>query len=172
MPPPETLFQGRLFRVERVFQDTPQGKRPREIVRHNGSAVIVPVVDEYHVCLIENFRISVGRTLLELPAGTLEIGEDPAACAARELTEETGYRAARIEKLHSFYPAPGISDEHMHLYAATGLTLGETARELGEEIENRVVTWDEALRLVATEQIIDAKTILGLLLYDRFRRPK
>lgn len=169
--PPELLLTTSRFRVERVEQPTAGGGvRAREVVRHPGAVVILPLLDGDGVCLIENYRISVNQTLLELPAGTLEVGEDPAVCAARELEEETGYRADRIEFVHAFYLSPGILDEKMHLYFATGLTLGPARREPGEEIVNRIVSADEALALVAAGEIRDAKTLVALLWWDKFRR--
>ena len=108
--------------------------------------------------------------LLELPAGTLESNEPHAVTAQRELIEETGYRADTIEHLHSFYLSPGILDEHMHLYLATGLTAGEAAREEGELISNYVVPWETALQLVKEKQICDAKSIAGLLMVDQLKK--
>ena len=141
----------------------------RQIIRHPGSVVIIPLVDEQHVCLIRNFRVSVGRTLIELPAGTREPGERAEATAARELAEETGYRARSLEPLTHFLPAPGILDEKMILYRAEGLSEGPPARETGEQIENLVVSWKEAMAMVADGEIEDAKTLVGLLLVDRQR---
>jgi ADP-ribose pyrophosphatase len=108
--------------------------------------------------------------MIELPAGTLDVGERPEDCAHRELIEETGYRAGRLEPLCSFYVAPGILDEYMHLFVASELTPGKPAREAEEQIENRVVSWDEALRMIHSGQIDDAKTLIGLLLYDARRK--
>jgi ADP-ribose pyrophosphatase len=169
----QLLLQTSKFRVVRATQTTPAGKtKTREIVRHPGACVIVPLLDDGRVCLIRNYRIAVGQTLIELPAGTLEPPEPPHVTAERELIEETGYRAAKIELLHAFYLSPGILDEKMHLYLATGLTPGETAREEGEEIENWLVSWDEAVDLVFSGQIQDAKSIVGLLWVDRLKRGK
>lgn len=160
------LLTARRFRVEAVRETTADGVvRTREVVRHNGSVAIVPVVDADHVCLIRNFRIAVGRPLIEIPAGTLEPGEDPAAAAARELAEETGYQAETITPLVSCYLSPGILDERMQLFVATGLTLGPAAREPGEQIENLVTTWEDALQQIRQGAIQDAKTIVGLLTY-------
>jgi ADP-ribose pyrophosphatase len=167
MPDSEVLLVASRFQVVREYQRTREGPRPREIVRHPGAVVILPLLDDGRVCLIRNFRISVNQTLIELPAGTLEPGEEPIENAARELSEETGYRAVRLQKLHAFYLSPGILDERMHLFLATGLTAGETAREPGENIDNLVVPWDEALRMAVDGRIHDAKSIVGLLLVDR-----
>jgi len=167
----ELLLKTKKFNIVRETVRTPGGKdKTREIVRHPGACVLVPLLDDGRVCLIRNFRISVAETLIELPAGTLEPGEPPHVTAERELIEETGYRAAKIELLHEFFLSPGILDERMHLYLATGLTPGPTAREEGEEIENLVVPWQEAIDMVFRGQIKDAKTIVGLLWVDRSRR--
>lgn len=167
---PKLLLVTPRFRVESVESTAADGsQRRREIVRHPGAVAILPVVDANHVCLIRNYRVSVAKTLVEIPAGTLEPGEDPQAAAHRELIEETGYRAERLEPLFAFYLSPGILDERMHLFAATGLTLGPAAREPSEQIENLVATWDQALRLIEEGTIQDAKTIVGLLAYLRFR---
>jgi ADP-ribose pyrophosphatase len=167
----ELLLQTKKFRVVRETVRTPGGKdKTREIVRHPGACVLVPLLDDDRVCLIRNFRISVNTTLIELPAGTLEPNEPPHVTAERELIEETGYRAAKIELLHAFYLSPGILDEKMHLYLATGLSEGATAREEGEEIENLVVPWNQAIDMVFRGQIKDAKTIVGLLWVDRLLR--
>ncbi len=167
----ETLFNGKVFSVVRWRGRTPAGATvEREFVQHPGAVVLVPVLDDDHVCLIRNFRAAVGETLIELPAGTLEPGESPAATAARELAEETGYTAERIEELTAFYMSPGILNERMHLFVATGLTEGEPAREDNEEIDNLVVSWEDALQMVIDRRIQDAKTLSGLLLYDRLYR--
>ena len=163
----EQLLKSRIFRVERLSYETRSGAAMiRDVVRHPGSVVIVPRLDDGGICLIKNFRVSVNQTLIELPAGTLEPPEPPTECAHRELIEETGYRAAEMRKIGSFFPAPGILDEEMHLFLATGLTAGEHARELGEEIENHVVSLEAARAMIGDGTIKDAKTIIGLLLIE------
>lgn len=158
------------FSVEEVERRTPDGQiRTRAIVRHPGAVTIIPMVDDQHVCLIQNFRVSVNQTLIELPAGTLEPPEPPEQAAYRELHEETGYKAGAMRELHGFYLSPGVLDERMHLFVATDLESVGAAREPGEEIENLVVSWEEAMELIVTRKIQDAKTIVGLLLYDRLR---
>ena len=166
----EPLLVTSRFSVEEVDRRTPDGQiRKRAIVRHPGAVTVIPMVDDDHVCLIRNFRVSVNRTLIELPAGTLEPPEPPEQAAVRELHEETGYRAGTMRELHGFYLSPGILDERMHLFVATDLEAVGAAREPGEEIENLVVSWREAMALVESREIQDAKTIVGLLLYDRLR---
>jgi ADP-ribose pyrophosphatase len=167
---PEELLVARRFRVVRHRQLGPDGREHvRETVQHPGAVAILPLVSDDQVCLIRNYRIAVGKTLIELPAGTLEPGEDPAVTAFRELIEETGYRADSIEKLREFTMSPGILNERMHLYLARGLTAGPTALEAGEEIQSLVVSWDDAMQMVYDGSIEDAKTLVGLMHYDHLR---
>ena len=167
---PAILFQGRRFRVERVVQTTPDGcEHVREVVRHPGAVVILPLLDDGRLCFVKNYRVAVNQTLIELPAGTLEPGEDPAAAAVRELAEETGYRAQRIEHLLTFCMSPGILDERMHLYLAENLEPGPTALEAGEDIEPLLCTWQRSLEMAQRGEIRDAKTLVGLLYYHTYR---
>ncbi len=160
-----TLLRTDRFTVQRLSRIHPNGHTTiRAIVRHPGSVVILPIVGRNKICLIRNFRVSVEQTLIELPAGTLELDEAPIDAASRELVEETGYRAGTVTPLHSIYAAPGISDERMHIFVASDLRDGTPAREANEEIENLVVTWDEAMEMIHRKEIVDGKTIAGLLL--------
>ncbi len=167
----EVLLTAAKFRVMRETITTGAGReKTRDIVRHPGACVILPLLDDGRVCLIRNWRVAVGKTLIELPAGTLEPPEPPQVTAERELIEETGYRAQKIEFLHAFFLSPGILDERMHLYLATGLTAGQPAREEGEEIENLLVPFADAIQMIFRGEIEDAKTMVGLLWADRLRR--
>ena len=167
----QRLLETRLFHVIRREQQLEDGThRTREIICHPGAVTIIPIIDDEHVCLIRNFRISVEKTLIELPAGTLEPGEDPAQTAIRELEEETGFQTTELTPLNSFFLSPGILNERMHLFVATNLTAGPAQREPGEQIENYVVTWDQAMKMACDGTIQDAKTLVGLLLYDQIRR--
>jgi ADP-ribose pyrophosphatase len=163
------LFQGRRFRVEQAIQVSPDGtSHIREVVRHPGAVVILPLLDDGRVCFVRNYRVAVDQTLIELPAGTLEPDEAPADTAVRELAEETGYRAGQIEHLITFCMSPGILDEQMHFFVAKDLQAGPLALEAGEDIEPLLCTWDEALQMVRRAEIRDSKTLAGLLYYHTF----
>lgn len=165
-PEKELLLTASRFTVERVTQQLEDGSTmSREVVRHPGAVVIVPVLDDGRICLIRNFRISVNQELLELPAGTLEPAEPPIETARRELIEETGYRCDNIQPLCEFYMSPGILDERMYCYLATGLTLGDPARERGEQITNYPVSIAELRQLLAAGEIKDSKSLSALLYY-------
>ena len=164
------LLETERFRIVEITQPTASGSRRRAVVRHPGAVTIVPLVEGDRVCLIKQFRPAIGQTLLELPAGTRDPGEDALTTAQRELAEETGYRAKRWKKLNEFFLSPGILDENMHLFVASELAAGEPARELGENIENLVVPLREAIGMIDDGRIADAKTIVGLLLCERWLR--
>ena len=167
----EELLATKRFTVVRHTFVTRDGQtHTRESVQHPGAVAILPIVDERRICLIRNWRIAIGQTLWEIPAGTLSPDEEPAACAARELAEETGYRAGRLERLGEFYVSPGILHERLHLFVAHDLTAGPPALEPTEEIETSLVTWEQALRLLDGGEIRDAKTLTALLWYDRQQR--
>lgn len=163
-----TLLENRRFAVVETTVTRPDGQTASvQFVRHPGSVAILPILDDGRICLIRNRRLTVDKTLIEIPAGTREPNEEPLKTAHRELAEETGYRAGRMEEVVSYYPSPGISSERMHLFVARELTEGDTAREANEEIENYLVTWEEAMALVESGEIVDGKTILALLLYKQ-----
>ncbi|MBU0617863.1 MAG: NUDIX hydrolase [Planctomycetes bacterium] len=148
-----------------------QGKNRRyDRIVLPGAAVALPILDDGRVVLINNHRFAVGQRLLELPAGMLDGDEPPIECARRELCEETGYRAGRLEPLLSFFSTPGICNEELHAFLATELVSGETTREPGERIENAPMRVEEALEAIGDGRIKDAKTIVTLLYYDRYVR--
>ena len=137
----------------------------RAVVFHPGAVAIVPLLPDGRVVLIRQYRHATGEVLLELPAGTRDQpGEAPIDTAARELIEETGYRAGHLEQLSDFYTAPGFCNELMSLYLATGLTLGDQRLMDDEAIAVEVLPLSDALGLIADGTIRDAKTIIGLLL--------
>ncbi|MGO9469282.1 MAG: NUDIX hydrolase [Isosphaeraceae bacterium] len=142
----------------------------REVVVHRGAVALVPMVDASHVCLVRNRRHAVGKTLVEVPAGTIESGESPAQTAARELLEETGYRAGRIRLIREWYVSPGVMTERMYLFLCEDLEPGQADHQPDEELVTVVVTWAEALAMVEDGRIEDAKTMLALTICDRLRR--
>lgn len=167
----DVLFTGSRFRIVALTEPCGDGTtRRREVIEHPGSVVVVPFVSPAEVCLVEVVRVAVGRTLLELPAGTLDREESLAAAARRELAEETGYRAGRITAAGEWWMSPGILRERMHLFVATDLVAGPQALEPGERIRPRVVAWDEAVAMCLDGRIDDAKTVAGILLVDARRR--
>lgn len=172
MPEPTILLTTPRFRVvEHVLP--PAGGQPevrRQVIEHPGAVTIVPLVDGDRVCLLRNYRIAVGKTLIELPAGTLEPDEPPLETAIRELREETGYTAEHWRELPAFFMSPGILRERMHLFVAERLTAGPPAREAGEEIENLVIPWREAVAMAERGEIEDAKTLVGILFWERLRQ--
>ena len=167
------VFQSRRFAVERLTYTTSTGTPlQRDVVRHPGSVAIVPVLDDGRICLIKNRRMSVDQTLLEIPAGTMEPPEPPLECAYRELREETGFRAGQMELVTSFYPAPGILDEVMHLFIARKLTPGRPQLEPDEQIENVIASRESALAWLVSGKICDAKTMVGLFFLNQMEDSK
>jgi len=141
----------------------------REVVVHRGAVALVPMVDADHVCLVRNVRYAVRTTLWEVPAGTIDPYENPDVTAARELIEETGFRAAKITKLREWYVSPGVMSEVMYLYLCQELTPVGANLELDENLEPHVVAWSEAMAMVRDGRIQDAKTMLALMLVDELR---
>lgn len=169
----EILLESTRFCVVRHHLLGPDGAAyTKDSIQHPGAVAVVAVRPgpPPAVVLIRNSRVAVGKSLIEIPAGTLEPGEDPLATAARELAEETGYRAGRLEPLGQLLMSPGILNERMHLFLASELSPGASALETGEQIETLVTPWDEALAMACDGRITDAKTIAALLLADRLGR--
>lgn len=147
-----------------------------EIIRHPGAVAVLPVYrpgewssgNGAAVVLLRQYRYAAGGFVWEVPAGKLDAGEAPESCARRELEEEAGLRAAKLQKLTSIYTTPGFTDERIDIYAATGLSTGSAAPESGEFIETKTLPSTEALRLVEEGEIADSKTICSLLWASRF----
>lgn len=170
---PQILLETSRFRVVRRSRRLADGTtHSREAIEHPGAAVILPIVDAERICLIRNYRMAVDEELIELPAGTIDNGEEPIETAKRELREETGFIAGFVEKIHEFWVSPGILREKMHLFVARDLTTSQPRTEPGEEIKALMVTWSEALSMIDARQIRDAKTIVGLLFYQRLNATK
>lgn len=158
-----SIFRGRIvnLEVDRIVE--PSGNEvEREIVRHPGAAVLLAVTSERRIVLVRQYRYAANEMMLEVPAGTIDPGETPETTAQRELIEETGYRAGRLEKIAEFYPSPGILSELMHLYLASELEKGEAAPEADESLELVELPWERAAELVPGKDVRDAKTIVAL----------
>jgi ADP-ribose pyrophosphatase len=170
----QRVYEGRLInlRIDTIRLENGRLVK-REIVEHPGAVAIVALDEDDSVILVRQFRKAAERELLEIPAGTLEAGEEPMACAHRELKEETGYRAERLEPIGSFYPSPGYCTECIRLYLATGLQKGQSAPEGDELIRTTKVPLSEIPAMVSRGEICDGKTIAGLLsvLFLRLGKP-
>ena len=166
----ENVYAGKIFDVFSDSVKLPNGNvTKRDYIKHIGAVTILPVAEDGTIHLIEQFRYPVMGSILEIPAGTLEEGEERAACAARELTEETGFRAKTMEQIATFYLAPGYSNELITLYRATGLELAETNLDENEIIELKSVSLDESIEMIKDGRIQDSKTMMALL-YERMLR--
>ncbi|HET9014713.1 MAG TPA: NUDIX hydrolase [Thermomicrobiaceae bacterium] len=162
----ERVFDGRLIGVRVDTVRLPDGSlRQREVAEHPGAVAILPVLPEGEVVLVRQYRHAVGRTLLEVPAGTREPDERTDACARRELAEETGYRAGSLRELVRFYVSPGWANEELVVYVATDLTAGEARPEDDERLEVVPVRPEDVPPLIAAGEIGDAKTIVALTAY-------
>jgi ADP-ribose pyrophosphatase len=160
----QKVFEGRVFSVSVDTVREGELTYEREVVHHGGSAVIVPVFDDATVALVRQYRHPVVRYLLEVPAGTLAHGERPEIGAERELQEELGLIAGRMEKLSEFFVSPGFCEEKMWIYLATELVQGQQRLEDDELIEVVRLPISEALEMISSGEIQDAKTIIGLML--------
>ncbi len=160
----EKVFQGRVFNITVDTIQEGDVTYKREVVHHHGSAVILPVFSDGTVALVRQYRHPAVRYLLELPAGTLESGELPEVGAQRELEEELGYVAGRMEKLAEFFVSPGFLEEKMWLFLATDLVQTQQRLEADEILDVVRVPFSEALLMVADGEIEDAKTVIGLTL--------
>lgn len=161
-----TLLTTPLFSVEhREYTTSDGGNFARDIIFHPGAVVILPVLDDGRIVLIRNLRYTVGRELLELPAGTREPDESPLNTAHRELIEETGYRAARMDPLVEFYASPGILTERMYVFVARGLVAEKQNLQQSEQITVVIFDVPTIRRMLISGEIEDGKTIAALGTY-------
>jgi len=163
----EIIYPGRAFTIRRDQVRLPDGRTSKlDIVEHHGSVVLIPVDDEGNLLFVRQYRHAAGGDILELPAGTLEKGEAPEACAAREIREETGMAAHRIESLGGFYLAPGYSTEYMYVYLATGLHKDPLKPDDDEFLQVEAIPLAEALAMSRTEKLPDGKSLAALWLAE------
>ena len=168
MPPKvlnsEVRYRGRAFSVRVDDVEFAPGRTHRlDIVEHTGAVTILPLDDAGQIWFIRQYRHAAGQTLLELPAGTLEPGEDPTLAANRELQEEIGMRAERLEEIATFFLAPGYSTELMHLYLATGLRPSALDQDEDEMIAVEKVPVSAVWGLIEKGELADAKSLVGVL---------
>ncbi|MDX9991640.1 MAG: NUDIX hydrolase [Anaerolineales bacterium] len=165
----EILFEGRAFDIRRDHLKTPSGRIAKyDIVEHHGSVVLVPVDEAGNIHFVRQYRHASGMELLELPAGTLEPGEEPIACAGRELREEIGMAASHLREIGSFYLVPGYSTEYMHVFLATGLQENPLPPDLDEYLSVEKMPSGKALEMAHNGQIPDAKSLAALLLAQKY----
>lgn len=162
------IFEGRIVNLRVDTVELPNGKTStREIVEHPGAVAIVPMLDHETVVLIRQYRQAVGGVILEIPAGTLNKGEDPFDCARRELQEEIGYHPKKLTKMFHSYLAPGYSTEMLHTFLAEDLEKVGVNRDSDEFMEVVTVHLRDAVEMIRSGEIIDAKSICGLVLAAR-----
>jgi ADP-ribose pyrophosphatase len=161
----EILLQGRTFKIRRDTLKTPDGRETKlEIVEHGGSVVLLPVDEENNLLFVRQYRHAVGREFLELPAGTRDEEEPYEECAAREIREETGMEAGKLQRVGDFYLAPGYSTEFMAVFLATELKENPLQADDDEFLEVERVPLKKALEMAEQGQLPDAKSLAGLLL--------
>lgn len=162
------VYKGNIIDVEIFDVELPNGKKAtRDVVVHPGATVVIPVNEKGELYLVKQFRTPVGETMLELPAGKLDPGENPEECAKRELREETGLKSENIKHLISINTTPGFSNEVLHMYAATGLKEGESSTDEDEFLTTEKIHVEKLLEMVLNHEITDAKTIIGILLAEK-----
>ncbi|MFO7585200.1 MAG: NUDIX hydrolase [Anaerolineales bacterium] len=165
----EILLEGRAFGVRRDHLKTPSGRTAKyDIIEHSGSVVLVPVDAEGSVHFVRQYRHATGTDLLELPAGTLEPGEEPLKCARREIREEIGMAASQLREIGSFYLVPGYSTEYMHVFLATGLQESPLPPDADEYLSVEKIPFVKALEMARNGQLPDAKSLAALLLAQHY----
>jgi ADP-ribose pyrophosphatase len=161
----EHIYSGRIIQVQVDEVELPNGKTStRELVKHPGAVAVIAITDDNKLVMVEQYRKPLEKVIVEIPAGKLEKGEEPALCARRELEEETGYECESLELVSSFYTSPGFADEIIHVYVAKGLKQKENAAGLDEDefVNVLEITLEEALEFIKEKRIFDAKTIFGV----------
>ena len=167
----KVIYSGRVVHLEKLECEAPgKVKFSRELIKHPGAAVIIPVLPGERFVLVFQHRIAVNGWLLEFPAGTLEKNEKPETCAYRETIEEIGYQPGKLKKLVQFYPAPGISTERMHLFLATELKPAVGQLDDDEFLKVKVIKRKDLERKINRGEIQDAKTIISFYYYLQLKR--
>lgn len=158
----EKKFEGRIFNVEVLDVELPDGKKGyRELVNHPGGVGIVALTDDNKILMVRQYRKPIEKDIIEIPAGKLEKGEDPLVCGKRELEEETGYRAKEFVSLGYLYPSPGFANEVTHLYLAWGLEKGNVNPDEDEYLDILKLPVNDIYSAIMKNEINDAKTVIG-----------
>lgn len=160
----ETIYKGSVLNLRKDKVTVKNGVSFREVIEHNGGAVIAAVTDDRKMVMVRQYRKPAGRVVFEVPAGKIDPGEEPLATAERELKEETGYTADNIRFITSFFPTVGYSEEQLYLFVAQGLTAGETAFDENEAIDLEEVEINTLHDMVMRGEIHDAKSMIAILM--------
>ncbi|MCR2042636.1 NUDIX hydrolase [Anaerosalibacter massiliensis] len=169
----EKIYEGKILNLRIDTVELPDKKySKREIVEHPGAVAIVPITKEGEIILVKQYRKAVEKELLEIPAGKLEIGEEPKETAERELKEETGFSSGKLEYITEFYTSPGFSDEKMYLFLAIELIEGLAEPEKDEYIEIIKLDLNSLIDKVLKGEIVDSKTIIGALIAKNYLENK
>lgn len=169
----EKVYDGKMLNLRIDTVELPDKKySKREIVEHPGSVCIVPINDNNEIYLVKQYRKAIDKEILEIPAGKIEIGEEPKDCAIRELKEETGLKAGNYEYVLEFYSSPGFCNEKMHLFIAKDLEEGKATPDIDEYIDIEKVKLEKLLHMVEIGEINDSKTIIGIQMVERLIKSK
>ena len=160
----EKIYDGAIINLRRDKVTVQGGTSYREIIEHNGGAVIAALTEDRRLVMVRQYRKPADKVMLEVPAGKIDPGEMPLEAAVRELKEETGYTASKVEFLTEFYPSVGYSEERLYLYLCTGLTPGETCFDENEAIEIEEIDLDRLFKMAMSGELDDAKTIIAILM--------
>jgi len=165
----KTLYKGRVFslRVD-SFKNAEGHVKTCDVIEHPGAVVAIPITDEGEIVLVKQWRRAANTIILELPAGTLEVGESPLKCIDRELQEEIGYKAEKITPIGGFFTAPSFLTEYLHLFLAEKLQKSALIPDDSEAIDVVYLSLNKALQMIEQHLIVDAKTIAGILWYDKW----
>jgi ADP-ribose pyrophosphatase len=165
----EYLYRGKVITLRKDKIEQHDGKQYiREIVEHNGGVGIVAITPEGKLILVSQFRKPFNEVLVEIPAGKLEINEEPYSCAVRELEEETGYKPLKLVLMTTIYPSPGFLSEKLYIYFCNTMVKGRINFDEGENLLSHYIDFDEALEKVYSGEIKDAKTIVGILMAKKY----
>jgi ADP-ribose pyrophosphatase len=165
------IYRGRIANLRVDTVELPDGRTgKREVVEHAGAVAIVPVNEVGQLLLVRQYRHAVGKILVEIPAGIIEPGEELELSARRELQEETGCKAKELTRLCSFFSSPGFTSEELHIFFASGLTQLEQNLDDDEFLELFPVPWEQAINMILSGEICDAKSVAGILAADRYMK--